>query len=76
VAISGRFGGLYAARRPRLNFNKTRQLGTPADQLDFSRLPRRAVVAGDDDVTQAAQMEVSVRFAAPLSRAESLIAFA
>jgi hypothetical protein len=60
VAIYGCFGGLYVARRPGLNLNKTQHIGIPADQVDFSRMPRRAVVAGHNDVTQAAEMETGV----------------
>jgi hypothetical protein len=65
VAVHGRFGSLYIARRPRLNFNKAKHIGIPADQVDFSRLPRRAVVAGHYHITQTAEMEASVVLSTP-----------
>jgi hypothetical protein len=65
MAVHGCFGGLHVTRCPRLNFNKTKHIGIPADQVDFPRLPRRAVVAGHDDITQAAEMEAGVLLAAP-----------
>ncbi len=65
MAVHSRLGSLDIARCSSLNFNKTKNIGVPADQVDFSPLPRRAVVAGHDDVTQPAEMEVSVFFTAP-----------
>ena len=65
AAVHGGFGSLYITRRPRLNFNKTKHIGIPADQVDFSPLSRRAVVASHDHVPQAAEMEACVVFALP-----------
>jgi hypothetical protein len=65
MAVHRRFGSLHVNGCSGLNFNKTKNIVVPADQVDFSPLPHRAVVPGDDDVTQLAQMEVSVFFAVP-----------
>jgi hypothetical protein len=65
VAIHGCLGSLHVTGRPRLNFHKTKHIGTPADQVDFSRVPRSAVVAGADNVARAAKMESRRHLPAP-----------
>jgi hypothetical protein len=65
MAVDGCLGSLHVARRPRLNFNKTKHICIPADQVDFSRLPRRAVVAGHDHIPLAPQMEAGIVLTAP-----------
>jgi hypothetical protein len=65
VAVHCRLGRLYVERCTGFNLNKTKNIVVPADQVNFSPLPWRAVVSGHDDVTQLAKMEVSVFFAAP-----------
>jgi len=65
MAVYGRLGSLHVARCPRLNLNKTQHIGIPTYQVNFSRLPRRTVVAGHNNVPQAAQMEAGVVFSTP-----------
>jgi hypothetical protein len=67
MAVHCRLGSLHVNGCSGLNLNKTNNIVVPADQVDFSPLPRRAVVPGHDDVTQPAEMEVSVFLAAPAS---------
>jgi hypothetical protein len=65
MAVHCRLGSLYVERRTGFNLNKTKYIVVPADQVNLSPLPWRAVVSGHDGVTQLAEMEVSVFFALP-----------
>src|SRR5580658_2037192 len=65
VAIHSRLGSLHVARCARLNLNKAKHIGIPTDQVDFSRLSRRTVVAGHDNIPQAAKVEAGVVLPAP-----------
>jgi len=63
VAIDSRLGGLYIARCAGLNLNKTKNIGVPPDQVDFSMAARRTIVTCHDHVAQLAQVEVSMLLA-------------
>lgn len=63
VPIDSRLGGLHFARRSGLNFNKTKDIMVPTDQVDFSVVTGGAVIALDHGVAELAQMEVGVLFA-------------
>src|SRR5580765_6125882 len=60
VPIDSRFRALHIARRPRLNFYKTKHIFLPPDQVDFSTMSRRPKVARNDHITCLSQMEVRI----------------
>src|SRR5256885_1837541 len=63
MSVDCRFRRLHVARCSGLNFNKTKNIRVPADQVNLSPASRRTKVAGDNDIAQSAQVEVSVFFA-------------
>jgi len=48
--IHGRFGGLNRVRSSRLHFYKTKNVPLPPDQIQFTAMLRRAVIARNDGV--------------------------
>ena len=54
--------GLYVARRPSLNFNETKNIRFPADQVNFSPATRRPEIALHHHISQLSQVEVCVFF--------------
>src|SRR5579863_331863 len=64
VAVNRSFGGLHVVGGARLNLNKTEHIAVPPDEIDFSAMVRRAVVASDHDVSRAPQMKISGLFTA------------
>ncbi len=67
MTIDSRLGGLYIARRPCLNFNKTKHIAIPADQVNFATVTWSPVVPGNHQVAEFPQMEVGVFLASPPS---------
>jgi hypothetical protein len=63
VPVYCRLRGLYIARGPRLNFNETKNIGFPADQVDLSPAPRRPEISLHHHITQLPQMKIRVFFA-------------
>jgi hypothetical protein len=55
------------SRDVRVLTSMKQRIGTAADQVDFSRRARRAVVAGHNPIAQAAEMEAGVLLATPAS---------
>ena len=47
-----------------LDFDETEHVLVPADQINFSMMPRRAEIARDHDVAAATKVEVGVFLAA------------
>jgi hypothetical protein len=64
MTIDSCLGGLYIARCPCLNFNKTKYIAIPADQVNFAPVTWSPVVPGNHQVTEFPQMEVGVFLAA------------
>jgi hypothetical protein len=65
MSIDCRLRGLYIARCPRLNLNKTKHIAIPADQVNFAPVTWSPVVPGNHQVTEFPQMEVGVFLPAP-----------
>jgi hypothetical protein len=63
VPVYCRLRGFYIARGPRLNFNETKNIGFPADQVDLSPAPRRPEISLHHHITQLPQMKIRVFFA-------------
>jgi len=63
VPVYGRLRRLHIARRPSLNFNETKNIRVPADQVDLSPAARRPEIALDHHIAQLPQVEVCVFFA-------------
>jgi hypothetical protein len=63
VPVHRRLWSLYVARGPRLNFNETKNIFVPADQIDLSSAPRRPEVALHHHISKLPQVEVCVFFA-------------
>lgn len=49
-------------RRSRLNFNETKYIAFPSDQVDLASATGRTVIPRDHHITQLSQIEVSVLF--------------
>src|SRR5579862_6221208 len=64
LVVDGRFGRLYVASGPGLDFNKTEDVFVPANEVDLPSTMGRAKVTGNDDVAQFAQIEVGIFLAA------------
>jgi hypothetical protein len=64
VPVDGCFWSAYIKRRTRLNFNETKNVRVPSDQVDFPSATRRAKIARYHHVTQLPQVEECVLFAA------------
>ena len=58
VIVHRGFRSFHVARCPCLNFNKTKYIRLPSDQIDFSPAPRGAKIPRHDLIPQPAQMEV------------------
>ena len=63
VAIDGSFGRLHIVRGSSLDFDEAQHIFVPADKIDLAARMGRAEVAGDEDISAAAEVEVSVFFA-------------
>src|SRR5260370_34676937 len=55
VPVHGGLRGLHIARRSCLNFNKTKHIRIPADQVDFPTATRRAEIARHHHITRLPQ---------------------
>lgn len=62
VIIDSRLCRLHIACRPRLNFNETKYIAIPPNQVDLASTTGRAIVARDHDITYLAKIEVRVLF--------------
>jgi hypothetical protein len=60
MTINRRFSGLYLARCPRFNLNKTKDVPIPSDKVDLSVAARGTEVSCHDHVTQLAQVKTSL----------------
>jgi len=60
MAVHCRLWGLHILRCPRLNFNKTKNIRVPADEIDLSAVTWRAEIARHNRIAQLSQVEVSV----------------
>jgi hypothetical protein len=67
MTIDSRLGGLYITGSPCLNFNKTKHIAIPADQVNLASVTWGPVVPGNHQVTKFPQMEVGVFLAATAS---------
>ena len=63
-AVDGGFGGLDGARGTGFHLDEAENVFVPADQIEFAAMIGRSVVAGDDNVAEAAEVEVGFFFAA------------
>lgn len=69
VTVDRRFGGLNGARGARLHLYEAEDVSNivvtdPADEIEFAVVVGRAVVARDDGVAVAPQVEVGIFFSA------------
>ena len=64
-AVNGGFGGFDIAGGARLDLDETKNIFLPANQVEFAAMIRGAVVAGNDHVSVAAKIEISILFATP-----------
>lgn len=60
LPINGGFGWFDVMRGAGLDLDETKNIFVPSDEIDFSMMPRRAVVTGDYHVTLAAKIEVRI----------------
>src|SRR5271169_6185567 len=60
VPVHRRLWSLHIARGPRLNFNETKHIRIPSDQVDFPAAARRTKIARHHLIPQLSQMEVRV----------------
>lgn len=60
LPINGGFGWFDVMRGAGLDLDETENIFVPSDEIDFSMMPRRAVVTGDYHVTFAPEIEVRV----------------
>jgi len=60
LAIHSRGSGFHVTRSSRLHFNKAEDIVVPANQINFTMMPRRTVIACDHAVSAMAQVEISV----------------
>jgi hypothetical protein len=67
VPIDRGLGSSYIERRASLNFNETKNIGVPPDQVDFTTAARRAKIARHHHVSEFPQMEECGLFAANTS---------
>ena len=63
VPVHGGLGSLHIPRCPSLNFNKTKHISIPANQVDFASILRRTKIARHDHIAQLPQMEERFLFA-------------
>ncbi len=57
MTVYGRLRSFHIVRRPRFNFNKTKNILVPADQVDFPSATWRAKIARHHHVSQLPQVE-------------------
>jgi hypothetical protein len=62
VPVHRRLRGLYIARGPSLNFNETKNISVPANQVDLPAATRRPEIALHHHISQLSQVEVCVFF--------------
>jgi hypothetical protein len=67
MTVHGRLRRLHVSRRSRFNFNKTKYIAVPPDQVDLTSVTRRSKVSSHHDIPETAQVEVSVFFSARTS---------
>ena len=64
MSIDGSCCGLHISRGPSLNFDKTKHIFVPSDQIDLSTIFRRSIIPGHDGVASFSQVEIDVLFSA------------
>jgi hypothetical protein len=67
VPVDGRLSSLYVTRGPRLNFDKAKNVGIPANQIDLPAVARRAEVSRHHRVPHFPQIKVCRFFPARAS---------
>lgn len=65
--VHSRFGRFYIASGSGFHFDKAEDVALPAHQIEFSAMVRRTIVASDDDVALAPEIEVGLFLAAAAS---------
>jgi hypothetical protein len=62
VPVDGGLRTFYISRRPSLNFNETKNIRIPADQVDLAPAARRPEIALHYHIPQLPQVKVCVFF--------------
>ena len=60
--VDGSLGRLHIMGSPGFDFNETKNLAVPADEIDLPTTARRTIIAGDHHIALLSEVEVGIFF--------------